>query len=99
MPSSPFLGFDFGIQTLKLARQSGTGLAITVLSSRSGLFAWPMLAVKVDRKKPRNVLLQKKECRCYLSSETCVELSERALLFGRDSIFNNERQAIFISNS
>jgi hypothetical protein len=52
MPNSPFLGFEFGIQTLKLARQSGPGLDLRVLSSRSGLFSWPMLTVKVDRDSP-----------------------------------------------
>jgi hypothetical protein len=52
VPNSPLLGFKGGIQTLKLSRQSGPGLALKVLSSRSGLFAWPMLTVRVDRGKP-----------------------------------------------
>jgi hypothetical protein len=60
MPNSPFLGFEFVIQTLKLARQSGPGLALTVLSIRSGLFAWPMLTVKVDRDKPEEHSFTKK---------------------------------------
>jgi hypothetical protein len=42
VPHSAFLVFEFGIQTLKLARQSGPDFDIRVLSSRSGLFAWPM---------------------------------------------------------
>jgi hypothetical protein len=53
VPNSPLLGFECGIQTLKMARQSGPGLALKVLSSRSGLFAWPMLTVRVDRDKPK----------------------------------------------
>jgi hypothetical protein len=60
MPNSPFVGFEFGIQTLKLVRKSGPGLALTVLSSRSGLFAWPMLTVKVDRDNPEERSFPKK---------------------------------------
>jgi hypothetical protein len=60
MPDSPLLGFEFGIQTLKLARQSGPGLALTVLSSRSGLFAWPMLTVEVDWDSPEEHSFTKK---------------------------------------
>jgi hypothetical protein len=87
VPNSPFLVFEFGIQTLKLARQSGPGLALRVLSSRSGLFAWPMPTVGVDWDSPDERSLKKKGSCCYLSSKTCVELSERVLLFGRDSNF------------
>jgi hypothetical protein len=60
MTNSPFLGFEFGIQTLKLARQSGPGLALRVLSSRSGLFAWPMLTVEVDWDSPEERSFTKK---------------------------------------
>jgi hypothetical protein len=48
VPNSAFLVFEFGIQTLKLARQSGPGFALRVLSSRSGLFAWPMSTIGDD---------------------------------------------------
>jgi hypothetical protein len=60
MPNSPFLGFEFGIQTLKLARKSGPGLALTVLSSRSGLFAWPMLTIEVDWDSPEECSFTRK---------------------------------------
>jgi hypothetical protein len=47
-----------------------------------------MLTAEVDWDSPKERSFQKKkECCCYLSSETCVELSERALLFGRDNNF------------
>jgi hypothetical protein len=48
VPNRAFLVFEFGIQTLKLARQSGPGFALRVLSSQSGLFAWPMSTVGVN---------------------------------------------------
>jgi hypothetical protein len=60
MPNSPFLGFEFEIQTLELARQIGPGLALRVLSSRSGLFAWPMLTVEVDWDSPEERSFTKK---------------------------------------
>jgi hypothetical protein len=48
VPNSAYLVFEFRIQTLKLARQSGPGFALRVLSSRSGLFAWPMSTIRAD---------------------------------------------------
>jgi hypothetical protein len=60
MPNSPLLGFEFGTQTLKLARQSGLGLALRVLSILSGLFSWPMLTVEVDWDSPEERYFTKK---------------------------------------
>jgi hypothetical protein len=60
MPNSPFLGFEFGIKSLKLASQSGPGLALTFLSSRSGLFAWLMLTIEVDMDNPEERSFTKK---------------------------------------
>jgi hypothetical protein len=80
-----FLVFEFGIQTLKLARQSGPGFALRVLSSRSGLFAWPMSTIGVDWDSRIECSFFLNKCCCYSSSNRCVELSESALLFGRDS--------------
>jgi hypothetical protein len=48
VPNRAFLVFEFKIQTLKLVRQSGPGFDLRALSSRSGLFSWPMSTVGVD---------------------------------------------------
>jgi hypothetical protein len=49
VPNSAFLVFEFRIQNLKLARKSGPGFALTVLSRRSGLFAWPISTIGANR--------------------------------------------------
>jgi hypothetical protein len=101
VPNRAFLVFEFGIQTLKLARQSGPGFAIRVFSSRSGIFSWPMSTVGVDwdSRKESSFFLNK--CCCYLTSKRCIELSESALLFGCDSNFKkmSDKQYLYATRN
>jgi hypothetical protein len=83
-PNSAFLVFEFGIQTLKLARQSGHGFSLRILSIRSGLFAWPISTVGADMdSRKQGSFFLKRSVVAIKSSKWCVELSESALLFGR----------------
>jgi hypothetical protein len=104
VPNSTFLVCEFEIQNIKvgqakLARQSWPGFALIVLSSRSGLFAWPILTIGASRGSLKEGS-SKKRVMLLLSIKWCVELYDSALLFGHDiGILKNERQAIFIRDS